>query len=256
MHLCKLDIYEVTLVLLPYMPGRMHIFENNAYYHIYNKAIDEKKPFSSASNCNHFLQILWFYRSEAVQMKLSNYLKLSKESQDDYAQRVILPFTQRVSILAYCLMPNHYHLLIKQVKDHGISIFLSFVQNAFTRYYNVKSNRVGQVFLQRFKSKPISSEETLKHVARYIHLNPYSAGIIKKHDEIFAYPWSSLTEVRSGSNQYSIANSSDLLSFFDNDLERYQKFLIDNADYQRSLEEIKHIEKWQRHHHNHDTPEV
>lgn len=227
------------------MPGRMHIFENGKYYHVFNRTIDGKRPFSSILNCKQFIRILWYYRSEEAIMKLSNFLKLTPTVQDLYAQRVYLPFTHRVSILAYCLMPTHFHLLLKQEKNHGISDFLGYVQNSFTKYFNIKTGRTGSLFHTRFRSKPILEEETLKHVARYIHLNPYSSGIIEDVNEIVNYRWSSMQELHpTFANLMLITRPDLLLLYFGDDRDRYEKFVLDNAEYQKTLEYCKYSSKW------------
>lgn len=142
-------------------------------------------------------------------------------------------------------MPTHYHILIREKKKGGVSAYMSKVQNAFTRYYNLKLRRAGQVFRGRFKSKPIASEEMLKHVARYIHLNPYSSQIITHLKEIEMYPKSSMRElfVLYGLKMSTTTDTDLLLSFFGGDRNRYVKFVMDQADYQKTLEFCKSIEK-------------
>src|SRR5205823_11981573 len=106
-------------------------------------------------------------------------------------KRLSDPNTFRVEILCFCIMPNHWHLLVRQKVDRGISKFLSDAINSLTRYYNILHERSGPFFLPRFKSVAIRSEEQLIHVSRYIHLNPYSSGIINNFEDLINYPWSS-----------------------------------------------------------------
>ena len=115
--------------------------------------------------------------------------------------------------------------------------------NSFTRYYNIRNDREGPLFIPRFKSVLIKNEEQLKHVCRYIHLNPYSGEIISELAELENYRWSSYREYLS-KNQESLSNPQIIMKLFGNDRLRFKKFNSDQADYQRSLEYVKYAEKW------------
>jgi len=90
-------------------------------------------------------------------------------------------------------MPNHFHFLLKPVREDSITRFVSDISNSYTRYFNIKNERIGNLFQGTFKSKEISSEESLLQVARYIDLNPVNSsktnpdGTLKPED----YPFSS-----------------------------------------------------------------
>lgn len=227
------------------MPGRNHIFEEGCYYHVYNKTIDGRRPFESARNAGIFLHMMWYYRTEDIGIKHSRFVALPEELQAIYASAIDDPARRRVQILAYCLMPTHYHLLIKEKKKGGTSAYMSQVQNAFTKFYNTKLRRSGQIFLGHFKSKPLTSEAMIKHVARYVHLNPYSAGIVDHVDDLNPYPLSSLWEHTciEQTHRRRITDFELLLDFFGGDDDRYRKFVRDNAEHQHTLEYCKYIEK-------------
>lgn len=91
-------------------------------------------------------------------------------------------------------MPNHFHLLLKQTKENGISKLVANFQNSYTRYFNLKNERVGPLFQGVFKALRVKTDEQLIHVSRYIHLNPYSSSVIKSFEELKRYPWSSVEE--------------------------------------------------------------
>ena len=227
------------------MPGRNHLFEEGGYYHIYNKTIDAKKPFVSSRNCQIFEHMIWFYRARKVEVKHSRFLSLPVTSQAALFSTINSFDNRDIDILAYCLMPNHYHFLIQEIRKGGISTFMSKIQNSFTRYYNIKLQRKGQLFLSRFKSKPLESEELLRHVARYIHLNPLSSNLVNSFAMLKDYPYSSLKEISApiALRTALTTNVEKLLEFFEGEESRYLKFLGDNADYQRTLDQIKKIEK-------------
>jgi len=184
---------------------------------------------------------MWYYRSTASLLRLSNLFRLGNVFKKTYLKTVEDNSTFRVSILAYCLMPTHYHLLLRQNKNGGISHYVSQIQNSFTRYSNVKQKRSGPLFIHRFQSKPVVSDEVFKHVSRYIHLNSYSSGIV---DNVFSYAWSSLHEYMEGGNpKWRLCDTVPLLQLFNQDKERYKKFILNNADYQKTLEICKYADR-------------
>ena len=98
-----------------------------------------------------------------------------------------MDFDQRlVSILAYCVMPNHFHLLLKQEVEGGISTYLRRLTVSFVRYYNILHKQKGPLFESFFKAVLIESENQLLHVSRYIHLNPTSAKLV---NDPIKYPY-------------------------------------------------------------------
>ena len=225
------------------MPARKINFINGQIYHVFNKTIESKKIFDDNYLCREFLETILYYRSSKVRSRFSQYKILSAEIQNLILKEILNPIYFKVEILSYCLMQTHFHFLLKQLSENGISKFIGNTLNSFTRYFNIKFERKGPIFLPRFKAVLIKSEEQLKHVSRYIHLNPYSDGLIKSIDKLENYPWSSFKEYFPNSSQ-KLSNPDFILGLFNNDKLRYKKFVFDNADYQKSLEHIKHIDRW------------
>lgn len=139
-----------------------------------------------------------------------------------------------IEILAFCLMPNHFHLLLKQIKEGGITEFVSKVTNSYTKYFNTKYTRVGPLFQGEFKSVIVEDDEQLLHLSRYIHLNPLVLYLVKNLDQ---YEWSSYREYVSGKK--GICTKEEVLGFFKTPKE-YEQFILDQADYAKQLELIKH----------------
>ena len=220
------------------MPGRKHPFITGNIYHVYNKTLEGKI-------INYFLrlyEICRYYRSANSILRFSKYIKLSPELKKYYAQKVLDKNNFRVSVLAYCFMPNHFHFLLKQNASKGISMFISQIQNSFTKYFNTINEKVGPLFLHRFKSKPVLNEEGLKHVFRYINLNPFSAGIINDENSLINYPWSSLKEYLFKKND--LCDNEYLLSIFNKNTDRLKEFILNNKEHQRMLKTCKYINKW------------
>ena len=227
------------------MPGREVSLIADEIYHIFNKSNDAKHIFKYTREKIEFIQLLKYYSYTNIYLRFSLYKQLSPERKRDYDYSVIKQHARMVDILAYCLMPTHFHILLRQQSEGGISRYLSQIQNSYTRYFNTKHNRVGHIFVHSFKAVHISSEEQFKHVSRYIHLNPYSGKLINTKEEVCTYPWSSCKEYLGEMNDYHISHPIPVLSCFGNNPERYRTFLLDNADYQQMLEHCKHAYKWE-----------
>lgn len=211
----------------------------DSIYHVFNKTIEGKKVFDSNANCNKFLEALIFYRSSALTMRLSQYDKLIPKFKSVYQKQLEDKSNFRANIIAFCLMPTHFHLLLKQKVVKGVSTMLSNIENSFTKYFNIKNSRIGPLFVQSFKSVLIKSEEQLKHVCRYILLNPYSSGLLTNPQDLLSYPWSSFSEyIKNG--QQTISEPEFVLQLFNNNEGRFKKFVLDNSDYQKTLEYCKY----------------
>ena len=144
-----------------------------------------------------------------------------------------------VDITSFTFMPNHFHFLLKQNVNKGISKFLALFQNSYTRYFNTKNTRSGHVFQGQFKAVRVEDDEQLLHLNRYIHLNPHTSYVVKTFSELKQYPYSSLPEYLNNQKN-SLCNIQEVLSHFSS-LKKYEDFLFDQAGYQRALEKIKHL---------------
>jgi len=139
-----------------------------------------------------------------------------------------------VKIISYCLMPNHFHLLLQQLKAGGIAKFLSQISNSYTRYFNTKYGRTGSLLQGVFKSVYVEDDEQLMHLSRYIHLNPTVSGLVKRPQN---YPYSSYSSFLAGED--FLCSLDEILSFFPKK-GSYQEFVDNQIDYGKSLEVIKH----------------
>lgn len=136
-------------------------------------------------------------------------------------------------------MLNHYHLIVHQLTETGISEFISHLQNSYTRYFNTKYDRIGPLWQGSFKGVRITNENQLLHLSRYIHLNPYTSSVVNNFQNLQSYPWSSLPEYLNKTDR-PLSNPQIILSNFKNP-RNYLDFVLDNADYQKQLELIKHL---------------
>ena len=174
------------------MPKRFIPFSDGNIYHVYDKTVESIRIFSNDTISTRFINTLTYYRSLKSTMRYS-YLKSCRYGiADQIMKKVVDEGSFRIQILAYCLMPNHYHLLVRQLHPNSIEDTMIKTLISITRLYNTIHDRKDPVFLTQFKAKRIRSEEQLLFVSRYIHVNPYTSGLIKKINGIYSYRFSSI----------------------------------------------------------------
>lgn len=219
------------------MPGRKIPLVNGEIYHVFNRGIDRRPTFTTKRELQRAVQTLGFYKFYKQPLSLSKFLRLDDKKQNKVLD-LLMQNKNLIEIFCYCLMPNHFHFLLRQERDQGIAKFLSNLQNSYTRYFNISHERDGSLFLDQFKAIRIETEEQLIHVSRYIHLNPHTGYVVKTLEELENYSWSSLPDYLQNNNK--VVNIDFILSLFGN-TEKYKKFVFDQADYQRKLKEIEHL---------------
>lgn len=220
------------------MPYRKTPLVTGFVYHVYTQGIDKRKVYWNKREYQRFLVTLRFYLYEQKIIKLSHYLVQGKEQINTLNRIHNSP--KRVAILAYCLMPNHFHLVLEQLEDKGISKFVADVMNSYSKFFNAKHKRKGSLFLTPFRAVRVESDEQLMHLSRYVHLNPFSSGITQTTEETIAYPYSSLCDYL-GEPVNSGLTSTDRLTAYFKSRPDHRRFIEDRADYQRKLESIKHL---------------
>ena len=173
------------------MASKPRLLDLTSFYHVYNCGVEKRVVFLSDYDCMRFIDACIYYLYDQS-ICYSQYLNLSLETKKDYIIRNRRGKENlRVIILCYCLMPNHFHFLIKQARYGGMSMFLSDVVNSYTRYFNKKNERFGALFQGPYKSKNVSEVGSLLQVSRYIHLNPAGLKTEFSSEDIVRYPYSS-----------------------------------------------------------------
>jgi putative transposase len=143
-----------------------------------------------------------------------------------------------VEVVSYCLMPNHFHLLLKQKQENGIATYIANFMNAYSKYFNKKYQRAGALFQGVFKAVYIESEEQLVHLTRYIHLNPVASSLIRS-DQLATFPWSSHPNYLSRTKSDIV--DEHMISMIHRLVPDYERFVTDQISYARELEKIKHM---------------
>lgn len=213
---------------------RKDLLVSGQVYHTFSKSIAEFRIFNNIDELMRMRDIIRYYQKEKPSIKFSKFIKLSKERQNNIKQESFVKKEEIVQILAYCIMPTHIHLVLKQLKDNGISIFISNILNSYSRYFNIKHKRKGPLWEGRFKSLLVADDEYLLHLTRYIHLNPVTAGLVDKTEDWEA---SSYNEYMSKIND----RMCDYEKILNIEPAWYKDFVDDRASYQRELAKIKSL---------------
>lgn len=138
-------------------------FSINEYYHVYNRGNNKSLIFLDDFDYKRFTKLLFVCNgSKPVVFKTIQGVPLDKIERGETL----------VDIGSYCLMPNHFHLLLKEKQENGISIFMEKLLTAYSMYFNKKYHRTGKLFEGRFRAEHLDSDEYLKYIFMYIHLNP------------------------------------------------------------------------------------
>lgn len=221
------------------MPGRKTPLINNEVYHIFNRGVASQPTFLNKRDYQRALESIFYYQNSNPPLKYSRFLSLSVKDRIELLENLVAQKNFLVEIVSYCLMPNHFHFLLRQLKDGGIAKFMSNSINSYTRFFNTKRERAGPLFTGKFKSVRIETQEQLLHVSRYIHLNPYTSFVVKTLEDLEKYPYSSFPEFINKAGSNSCSKDIILTNFKRADL--YKQFVFNQADYQRTLDQIKHL---------------
>ena len=162
------------------------------YYHVYNRGVNRQQIFSDKDNYDFLLR------------RIRQFLL-------DY----------ELTFIAYCLMPNHYHFLIRVDSDDKLSPFIQRLFNSYTQAYNRQQKRSGTLFESRAKSKLVPEDKYLLHLVRYIHLNPVQAGLVENPGD---WPYSNYL-VWAGHRRGKLFDPDLIIDFFSDPAE-YEDFVL------------------------------
>ncbi len=154
-------------------------FEVGKIYHVYNRGVEKRNIFNNDSDKWRFLQGMFLFNDKDV--LLSTLYDIEKENKGKINFVLLKEFINKnkenkkplVKIMADCLMPNHFHLLIEEIEENGISHFMHKIGVGYVSYFNKKYDRVGSLFQGRFKAVPIENDIQLQYILAYINvINP------------------------------------------------------------------------------------
>lgn len=211
------------------MARRRTFLTEGEIYHIFNHSVAGMPIFRGSRENDLFLEAMKFYLQPKPPTKFSIYRKSRQSFPIKLDQKI-------VTIINYCLMPDHFHLTLRQEQKDGIKQFIQRVSNSFAHYFSLKYRKRGHVFEDKFKAVHVETEEQLLHLSRYIHLNPVTSYLVEKPED---YSYSSY-RIYLGEEASDIIDPSLILNNFSL-REKYQQFVMSQKDYQRTLDRIKHL---------------
>lgn len=201
------------------MPSRNTIreFAPEQYYHLYNRGVEKRNIFFDDQDYTVFLGLLKKY--------------LTGENPNKNNRHAFTKLTGKVDLLAYSLLPNHFHLLVYQTDSDAVTQLMRRISVGYVMYFNNRYKRVGGLFQGKFRASLIDKDGYLHHVSRYIHLNP---------DNYEVWPYSSFAYYQ-GRKKARWLKTEPILSLFNGNRSEYLDFV---SDYEASKREIDLL-KWQ-----------
>ena len=218
-------------------------FSNDNYYHIYNRGTEKRQIFLDNYDHARFIHYLYEFNDEKFDRNIS------RKIERGFASFIQRPRELLVEIIAFCLMPNHFHLILRQIKENGIAKFMQRLGTGYAMYFNKKNKRTGVLFQGVFKSILIENDNYLTHLSRYHHINPVELiepnwrkeGIRdwdKVNNFLENYRWSSYLDYVGIKNFPSLTNRKIINGYFQTE-GSYKNFI--NQWLNKDLEFVKEI---------------
>ena len=187
------------------MPGRHVQFAVGCYYHVYNRGANRTSIFTGDSD---FLDFLYRLRTNAARYN--------------------------ATLIAYCLMPNHFHILVRQDGDKSAGLMIQCTCNGYAQAFNLRRNHSGTLFQGRYQCIHVDQDEYLRHLCRYIHTNPVKDGFALRPE---LWPYSNYAD---WINQRPTAETDRaFVDEFFGSVDRYSKFVADWTDRRRLPDSLR-----------------
>ena len=204
------------------MPSRNTIkeYRENSFYHIYNRGVEKRCIFQDDQDYVIFLHLLKYFLSPGQKDIIHPLVGLQ-----GYQVKRPRPMTTlfgQVEIHAFCLMPNHFHLLIRQILNRGMAELMQKILTTYSIYFNKRYERVGHLFQGVYKAVLVDKDDYLLYVTRYIHENPLELSGMTRSD-LVNYPYSSYAYYLK--EKHADWLKTDYILNFFNEKQTYQEFV-------------------------------
>jgi len=199
------------------MGSRSIDFTTDEYYHVYNRGTDKRAIVQDTYDANRFIEMLRLFNSvDPLGGLYQHSLEVSLQRERNKEPLV--------EVVAYCLNPNHYHLVLKQCVDNGISQYLQRVGTGLSKFINHKYRRTGSLFESKFKAKHLADNDYLLHTSAYVNLNDRVHRITAPMTQLVRSSWLEYVKEKSG-----ICAKGVILDQFKS-IEEYEQFALDALD--------------------------
>ncbi len=210
---------------------------NDEYYHIFSRSIAKYIVFNNDQEYSRILDLINILRFRNFNYHYSQYKRFDNDRQNMIIKKLKLENDILVDITAYCIMPTHFHLILKQNKNNGITKYMGKLLNSYSKYFNTNHKRIGPLWSGRFKNIKVQDDNQLLHLTRYIHLNPCSANLVNRPKY---WNYSSYKEYINPDINF-IKNICQYKNIINLDSKQYKKFVENRKDYYQKLSQIKHL---------------
>lgn len=164
------------------MPKKNSIkqYVSDGYYHLYNRGVNKMDIFMDEKDYRVFLSYIKDYllakNTKELSQILHNTDSTYQQKEIAIAKLSLKNYYKRIDLIAYCLMPNHFHLLVQQKEENDVAFFMRSLMTRYSQYFNRRYKRVGPIYQGRYQAVLIETDEQLIHLTRYIHRNPIELG--------------------------------------------------------------------------------
>ncbi|MFZ2484746.1 MAG: transposase [Minisyncoccia bacterium] len=191
------------------------------HYHICNRGVNKQVIFHDRGDYDRFLFLILYFQSPINFSQIGRVIKeFVKHRVLDISEEIVKKRT--VELVAFCIMPNHFHLIMKELEEGGIAAYMQRVLNAYSKYYNTKYNKTGHVFQGPYRAIHITDDRQLLYLSTYIHRNPREISRwANKEDH---YEWSSYQDCIEESRWGNLLVPEVLMGEFKNK-DEYRKFV-------------------------------
>ena len=207
-------------------------------YHLFTRSIADFVIFNNDNDFDRMQQLIKYYSIDN-KIKFSDFIayrNVQKNGFNNTLNAISKNKEKLVQVIAYCLMPTHIHLILRQLTDKGISKYMSDFLNSYTKYFNTLHKRKGPLWESRFKNVLVETDNQLLHLTRYIHLNPVTAELVNKPKNwLFSSYGEYIDNVR---DSVVICHFEDVLEVRPSS---YRRFVDDQIGYQKELAKIKRL---------------
>lgn len=174
-----------------YHRHEMRLHAPGEYFHVFDRGVQKQAIFQIEADYVRFLFLILTFQGEFTIKNISREIKESVQSRtlhinEELEQEILKD--RMVELILFCLMPNHFHLMVRELEEGGLSKYMHRVLTAYVKYFNLRHDKSGYLFQGKYKDVHVKNDRQLMHTSAYIHKHPREIGWVEKEH---LYTWSS-----------------------------------------------------------------